>query len=130
MNDGLVTGAAIGFCMLMAALTIFQAALVAGTPIGHFAWGGQDRVLPRAKRVGSVIAIVLYALFSLIVLQRADLIGVIPSSGFTTVAAWVLFGYFVLGIALNALSRSRPERLTMAPLCVVLALLTGIVALA
>jgi hypothetical protein len=122
-------GAAVAFCGLMAALTLFQAALVAGAPIGRFAWGGQHRVLPRAKRVGSVIAIVLYLLFSVIVLQRVDLIDLIPWPGFTAVAAWVLFAYFVLGIGLNAISRSRPERLTMTPLCVVLALLSGIVAL-
>jgi hypothetical protein len=129
VSAALVTGAAVAFCVLMAGLAIFQAALVAGAPIGHFAWGGRDRVLPAGKRVGSVIAIVLYALFSVIVLQRAALIAVIPWPGVTAVAAWVLVGYFVLGIGLNAISRSRPERLTMVPLCVVLSILTVVVAL-
>jgi hypothetical protein len=129
VSGALVTGAAVAFCVLMAALTLFQAALVAGAPIGHFAWGGQHRVLPRAKRVGSVVAIGLYLLFSVIVLQRVGLIEVIPWPGLTAVATWVLFGYFVLGIALNAISRSRPERLTMVPVCVVLSLLTAVVAL-
>lgn len=129
MSGELVTGAAVAFCVLMAALTLFQAALVAGAPIGHFAWGGQHRVLPRAKRVGSVVAIGLYLLFSVIVLQRVGLLEVIPWPGLTAVATWVLVGYFVLGIALNAISRSRPERLTMVPVCVVLSLLTAVVAL-
>lgn len=32
----------------------------------------------------------------------------------------VLVGYFAPGTALNAISRSRPERLVMTPLCVLL----------
>jgi hypothetical protein len=41
----------------------------------------------------------------------------------------VLVAYFVLGIGLNSISKSKPERWTMAPLCAVLAALTLIVAL-
>jgi hypothetical protein len=63
------------------------------------------------------------------VLARAGLAEVIPWPAVTAVGIWVLAGYFVLGIALNALSRSRPERWTMAPLCAVLAALTLVVAL-
>ena len=33
---------------------------------------------------------------------------------------WVLTGYFALGVVLNAISRSRPERLVMTPVAVVL----------
>jgi hypothetical protein len=28
------------FCSLLAALAVFQACLIAGLPLGHFAWGG------------------------------------------------------------------------------------------
>ena len=43
--------------------------------------------------------------------------------------SFVIVGYFVLGIVMNAISRSKPERYTMAPLSVVLAVLALIVAL-
>jgi hypothetical protein len=129
LSGGLVTGAAIAFCVLMAGLTLFQAALIAGAPLGHLAWGGQDRVLPVRKRMGSVISIGLYLVFVVVVMARAGLAEVIPWPAVTAVGIWVLAGYFVLGIALNALSRSRPERWTMAPLCAVLAALTLVVAL-
>ena len=129
MSDAVVVGAAAVFCVLMAGLIVFQAALIAGAPLGHFAWGGQDRVLPVQKRLGSAISIGLYLIFAVLVLQRAGLADVIPWPGVVTVLTWVLAGYFLLGIVLNAASRSRPERWTMAPLCAVLAGLTVLVAL-
>jgi len=129
VSPDLVTAAAALFCVLMAALTVFQAALIIGAPLGQFAWGGQDRVLPVRKRLGSVISIGLYLVFLVVVVQRAGLAEVIPWPVVVDVAIWVLVGYFVLGIGLNSVSKSKPERWTMAPLCAVLAALTLIVAL-
>jgi hypothetical protein len=123
------TFAAIAICALLAALAVFQFALILGAPIGHFAWGGQHRVLPTRLRVGSAVSIVLYALFALILLERAGLATVFGSDGFVQVASWVLFGYFTLGILMNGISRSKPERNTMVPVTVVLAVLTLIIAL-
>ena len=129
MSADLVAGAAVTFCVLMVGLIIFQAALIAGAPLGHFAWGGQDRVLPVRKRLGSATSIGLYLIFAVLVLQRAGLAEVLPWPGVVSIATWVLAGYFLLGIVLNAASRSKPERWTMAPLCAVLAGLTIVVAL-
>ncbi len=126
---GVVVSAAAVFCLLMIGLAVFQFALIAGAPLGHLAWGGQDRVLPTRKRVGSGVSILLYAVFAVVVLQRADLVTIIPADAFVSVATWVLAGYFLLGIAVNGISRSKAERWTMAPLCVVLAALTVVVAL-
>ena len=128
MLEGLVPAAAIAFCVLLAGLAAFQVALVAGAPLGHLAWGGRDRVLPRGKRIGSVVSRVLYLAFALIVLRRADLVALLPGA-FAAVAVWVLAAYFVLGVALNGASRSRPERWTMVPLSLALAVLTLLVAL-
>lgn len=124
----MTAAAAIAFTVIMVGLAVFQVALIAGAPIGHFAWGGQDRVLPRAKRIGSAISIVLYALFAGVVLQRAGLVRLVPVEAVVDVGAWVLVGYFALGIVMNAMSRSKPERWTMVPVCVVLTGLTVIVA--
>jgi hypothetical protein len=123
------TVAAILFCVLTAALAVFQIALIAGAPVGHFAWGGKDRILPATKRVGSVISIVLYAVFAIVVLQRAGLVSVIPIQAIVDIGTWVLVGYFLLGVVMNALSPSKPERWTMAPLSLVLAVLSLVVAL-
>src|SRR5829696_7459470 len=95
---------------LLAALAVFQGLLVAGAPLGRFAWGGQHVVLPRNLRIGSAVSIALYALFAVVMLQAAGVVAVLPE-GVADVALWVLTGYFALGIAMNAISRSRPERL-------------------
>ena len=121
--------AALAFCALLAGLTLFQVALIAGAPLGRFAWGGQDRVLPRGKRIGSAVSVLLYVLFAFIVLERADVIQVLSDSWLPAIGTWVLFGYFLLGVVMIALSRSKPERWTMAPLSLVLAVLTLVVAL-
>ena len=42
---------------------------------------------------------------------------------------WVIFAYFVLGIGLNAISRSKPERYTMVPVTIVLAVLSFFIAM-
>lgn len=115
-------------CAVLAGLAAFQAALIAGAPLGHFAWGGQQRVLPRKLRIGSAVAIVIYALFAVLLLQKAGVIALLPGP-VVQIGLWVQFAYLVLGIGANAISRSRAERLTMTPVCLVLATLVLIVAM-
>ena len=122
-----ITVAVVGVALL-AALAVFQVALVCGAPLGRFAWGGQHVVLPPRLRVGSAVAVVLHLLFALLLLQGAGAVSVLPE-GVADVGLWVLTGYLALGVALNAVSRSRPERVVMTPValallavCLVLAL--------
>ena len=121
--------AAILICVLLGALAVFQLALVCGAPLGRFAWGGADRVLPARKRIGSVVAIVLYAVFAWVFLMKAGLVQMVLPEFVVDVAAWVIAAYFALGIALNAISRSKPERYTATPVAIVLTLLSVIVAI-
>ena len=115
-------------CAIFAALAVFQAALIAGARLGHFAWGGQHRVLPRNLRIGSIVSIVLYAFFAAIILQRAGVIAFLPAP-VADVGIWVVAAYLALGIPLNAISRSLPERLTMTPVVIVLFALVVTVAM-
>ena len=119
---------ALVFTVVLALLAVFQLALVLGAPWGHFAWGGQDRVLPARKRIGSLISILIYALFALIAWDRVGAIDVFPES-FSLIAMWVVFGYSALGILMNAISRSTPERSTMVPVSVVLTVLSFLIAM-
>lgn len=120
--------AAIALTVILIALAVFQLALALGAPLGRFAWGGAHRVLPAKLRIGSVTSIVIYALIVMLVLDRVGILEVVPAA-VSAVGTWVVFGYFVLGIPLNAISRSRPERFTMTPVVTVLAVLTLLVAL-
>lgn len=119
----LVPACAIFATAILGALAVFQAALIAGAPLGHLAWGGQHKVLPPNLRIGSAVSIVLYALFAYIALARAGLSAPLISGTFTDVAAWVLTAYFAVGVVMNGISRSRPERFTMTPVALVLAAL-------
>ena len=109
----MIEAAAVVVSVLLAALAVFQVALVAGAPLGRFAWGGQADVLPTALRIGSLVSVVLYGVIAWAVWRAVDR----PDDGWI----WVVTAYFALGIALNAISRSRPERLVMTPIVLVLA---------
>ena len=121
-------GLAVLAVLVLAGLAVFQALLVAGQPLGRFAWGGQHVVLPPGLRVGSALSIVLYGAFAVLILSAAGALSVLPE-GFVDVAIWVLTGYFALGIGLNAISRSRSERLVMTPLVLLLAVVCLVLAL-
>jgi hypothetical protein len=118
---------ALALTVILAALAIFQFALILGAPLGRFAWGGQHHVLPARLRVGSAISILVYALIDLIAWDRVGAIDVFPEP-FSEVAMWVIFAYFVLGILMNAISRSKPERYVMVPVSIVLAVLSFFIA--
>ncbi len=124
----LLTVAVVVLLVVLALLVVFQLALAAGAPWGHLAWGGQNRVLPRRLRIGSVASVAIYAVIALIVLDRAGQIDVVPDL-IARIAMWVVFAYFVIGIVLNALSRSRLERSVMVPVTIVLAAASLVVAL-
>ena len=116
------------FCTLLAALAIFQASLIAGAPLGEYAWGGQQRVLPRRLRTGSAVSIVLYAVFAVVALAKVGVLDLFPGTPVVDIAMWVLAAYLVLGVPLNAISRSRKERFVMTPTALVLAVLAIVLA--
>mgnify|MGYP003451261111 FL=1 len=120
--------AAAAATLVLAALGVLQILVASGKPYGALVWGGAHRVLPRKLRIGSVFSVLLYAGFAAILLSRAGILGG-GDSGFVRVATWVLVGYFVLGIGMNAISRSRSERAVMTPVCVILAAASLVIAL-
>jgi hypothetical protein len=112
--------------ILLAALAVLQVLVAAGRPYGRLVWGGKHEVLPRSLRIGSAVSVVVYAAMATTLLARAGVFGTPP--GWVVVATWVLVGYFGLGIVVNAISRSRPERLAMTPVCAVLTVCSLVVA--
>jgi hypothetical protein len=109
--------AATGFVLIAA----FQAALALGVPWGRAAWGGAHTHLPPRLRVASALAMVVWLLAALIVLDRGGLVATPlprPMVAIGTPALAVLSG---LGAVLNAASSSRYERYGWAPLAAILA---------
>ncbi|QXQ10808.1 hypothetical protein [Paeniglutamicibacter sp. Y32M11] len=121
--------AAIIFVAVLSLLLLFQLALALGAPWGRFAWGGQHPgVLPQGHRIASAFSILLYGFMAIVVLNRAGFL-VVLSDSFSRVGIWVVFTIFALGVVLNAISRSKPERYVMAPMALVLAALALVTAL-
>ncbi len=123
----MTTAALVVALALLLALAGLQVALIRGAPLGEYAWGGQHRVLPPRLRPAAVVAIALYGLFAAILLARAGIID--GGGGIVVVATWVLLGYLCLGVVLNAISRSRRERIVQTPLSLLLALCVLVLAL-
>jgi hypothetical protein len=113
--------AAVVVSVLLAGLAVFQVALAAGAPLGRFAWGGRSEVLPLALRIGSAVSVVSYAVIAWLVWRAVAQ----PQDAWI----WVVTAFFAVGIGMNAASRSRPERLVMTPIVLVLALSCLVVAL-
>ncbi len=113
---------------LLGGLAVFQLLLIAGAPLGRFAWGGQNVVLPTSLRIGSAVSVASYGFFALLMLQTAGAFAVLPR-GLVGVAMWVLTAFFAIGVALNAASRSRGERLVMTPVVLVLTAVCLVLAL-
>ena len=121
--------AAVVACMLLLGLAVLQAGLAAGRPWGRLAWGGQHDVLPRQLRISSAVSIAVYVFFAAVALTAGGLVGLLPED-FAGGAAWFIAAYSALGVALNGISRSRPERAVMTPVSLVLAVCFLIIALA
>lgn len=119
---------AFALTVVLALIAVFQVALALGAPLGHFAWGGQHRVLPAHLRIGSLVSILIYALIALLAWERVRAIDLLPN-GVAEVGMWFVFAYFALGIFMNAISRSKPERFTMVPVTLVLAVLSFLIAM-
>ncbi len=115
-------------CVLLSGLAVFQGLLIAGMPYGRLAWGGQHVVLPPYLRISSAVSIAIYVLVAAVVLQAAGILTLVPT-GFAAVGIWVLVGYFLLGVGMNAASRSRPERFVMTPVALLLAVACLFIAL-
>jgi uncharacterized membrane protein (DUF485 family) len=113
--------AAIAISILLG-LTIFQISLILGAPIARFAWGGQYDRLPAQLRAASVFSIVLYVIFALFIASKAQLVALGLDRGVLNTGMWLFTIYFIVGVIMNAASRSRAERYVMTPVAALLAL--------
>jgi len=62
--------------VVLLALAILQVLVAAGQPFGRLVWGGAHEVLPTKLRIGSVVSMLLYALFALVLIDRSGLASV------------------------------------------------------
>ena len=123
------TIAAYVFAALASIVFCFQAALVLGAAWGHLTLGGRySGRLPDRMRGVAAFSALLIALFAAIVLSRAGL--VLPGwKSVARIGIWFVVGYGALGILMNAMSKSRWERILWIPVTALMLVSSLIVAI-
>lgn len=115
--------------VILVGLSIFQLSLILGAPLGKYAWGGANEVLPTKLRVSSGVAMLLYVVFVVLILSKAEILNLISSTSIVSVGVWVVTVYLFIGTLANLASKSKYERAVMTPTSFVLAILFLFVAL-
>ena len=105
----------------------FQLLLALGVPWGRAAWGGGQTTLPPELRVASSISMAVFIGAALIVLGRAGYWG-LRFSGVLRIGSWLLAVLMGLGSVMNLASSSPWERFVWAPVALLLAVSSFVVA--
>jgi len=121
--------AAILAVVLFVGMSIVQLLLALGLPLGHLAYGGKYEKLPTNLRIMSLIAIGIFTFASIAVLSQAGIITIFSNPDIAYYAVWIIAVYISFNSLLNAVSKSKWEKLMMTPLSLSLAVCCFIVAI-
>jgi hypothetical protein len=125
-----VTTAALVQAVIALGVVVFQVALVAGAPWGEYTMGGRNAGrLPRSLRAGAAVSAVIMLAQAGHYLAQAGLLPPLLNPTANGVVNWIWFGFTVLGVIVNAISRSKKERNIWVPVLLVSAVCTLLVAL-
>jgi len=102
-------------------MTCFQILLALGKPLGHMAWGGKYKRLPKGLRIASFVSSGIFVFGALCVLERAGILLVLNWPGGVKVTVWILTVLFGLSTIGNFNSKSKLEKKIMTPVSAVLA---------
>ena len=119
--------AAIIAVVLFTGMIVFQLLLVLGLPFGHLAYGGKYEKLPSKMKIVSLVGIVIFIFAILSVLERAGIIIIFNNPMFVTVFVWIIAIYLAFNTLMNAISKSKWEKLIMTPISLILAICCFIV---
>lgn len=109
------------------AVAAFQLLLALGVPWGRAAWGGGQATLSPELRVASSISMAVFIGAALVVLGRAGYLG-LRFSGALRIGTWLLAVLMGLGSVMNLASSSPWERFVWAPVALLLAVSSFVVA--
>jgi len=121
--------AAIIAVVIFVVISVIQLLLALGLPLGKLAYGGKYEKLPTNMRIMSFVAIGIFTLGSISVLERAGIITIFNNPIFTLVVVWIMAIYLAFNTLLNAISKSKQEKLIMTPLSLILSICCFIVAI-
>lgn len=117
----MITIAAITGSILFSLTVILYILLAAGAPLGEYAMGGANKVLPPKVRTMVVFAILIQIFGIIILLQAGGIIdSAIPPQVVKT-GCYVYAIYLSVNVVMNLFSKSNKERLLMTPLSAITA---------
>ena len=102
-------------------VAILYVLLVFGLPYGEYAMGGKYKVAPKRMRAVYAISIVIQLFAIMVLLQTGRVISIGFLEGIATGACYVFAVYLSLNTVMNAVSKSRKEKIVMTPLSLVTA---------
>jgi hypothetical protein len=119
--------AVVVFTVVAILATCFQFALALGAPFGEMAMGGRyPGKFPVQMRVAAIVQGLIIGALAAIVLTRA---GVVVTPLNAPWLIWVVVAFSAVSLFVNAISRSRKERLLWVPAATVMLISSLIVAL-
>ena len=116
--------------LALAAVSLFQIALILGAPMGEYAFGGQNPGKLSVKfRVLSVITLLVSLGIIGHMFAQLDYLPKLLPAGLNAAANWAIFALNLLGFVMNSITRSKKERDMWVPVALLLAVASFFVAL-
>lgn len=109
--------------------TVMYILLAFGLPLGEFAMGGKYKVMPKNLRIACAVSVVVQLFAIMIILQTGGIIPMMFSYKVTRFICFFFAFYLSVNCVMNALSKSRKEKLFVTPLSVIAAVCFWITAI-
>ncbi|MCU6707818.1 hypothetical protein M6D81_03760 [Paenibacillus sp. J5C_2022] len=97
-------------------VTVIYVLLAIGLPLGEYAMGGKHRIMPKGMRVACVISAAVQMFAAFCILQAAGILEIGAWNDLARGACYFFAFYLALNTVMNALSRSKKEKMIMTPL--------------
>lgn len=110
-------------------ITFLYILLALGLPFGEFAMGGKYKIMPKQMRVACGISVIIQTIAILALLQTGKVISLDISLGTAKGVCYFFAIYLTINTLVNAISKSKKEKLVMTPLSLVTAICFWITAI-
>lgn len=109
-------------------MAFFQMMLALGVRIPGAAWGSRYGTLPPGLRFASLVAVLIFIILILVVLEKLGTISLFRSPRFVNAMLWIFGVYFLLNTVMNAMSSGAIEKYFMTPVAFTMSVLCFFVA--
>ncbi|UOQ46887.1 hypothetical protein MUN88_12370 [Gracilibacillus caseinilyticus] len=105
--------AALILVVIFVAIAIFQMLLILGYPVGEYAMGGENKVLPGKFRLVSIVNAALLLGMATVVLHHTSFLTTFDMP--TLILMWIITSFLAINTIANLVSPGKKEKLVMTP---------------